>query len=92
MEFTTPVSLENEVEIPRRQETPQNTSNGETAGPDVISNGHAKRKRDAEEPLEIGEGQHPAKKFAKTPGAMETSQGNPIVLEEDTGAILIDDD
>lgn len=51
-----------------------------------------KRKREAEEGMEVDEYQHPAKKIAKTPGAAESNHGNPIVLEEDTGAILIDDD
>lgn len=86
--------METEIDIPKRQETPPNINNGETAEQEVdtYANGPAKRKREAEEGMEVDGYQHAAKKIAKMPGAPESNHGNPIVLEEDTGAILIDDD
>ncbi|KMP02709.1 E1 ubiquitin-activating protein uba2 [Coccidioides immitis] len=82
-----PISLETEVTIPAKPNVP---------APEVTTNGAAeqtngtpgKRKRTAEE-AELENGDPLARKVAK----IDTNGGdiNPIVLDDDTGAILIDD-
>ncbi|KAL2011026.1 hypothetical protein VTN00DRAFT_3744 [Thermoascus crustaceus] len=91
-----PVSLEKEVEIPRKPkappapEPPKNEHVNGVSGPEP--NGIVgKRKRDAEE-AEISEAEQRAKRFAKG-YATDGDGANPIVLDEaESGAILIEDD
>ncbi|KAF3490847.1 ubiquitin-activating enzyme [Arthroderma uncinatum] len=74
-----------EVEIPRKPkvaEAPEPQENGESS----------KRKRTADEAgLVIMEGQ-PSKKISNGVETKENNTSNPIILEDETGAILIDTD
>ncbi|PGH04304.1 hypothetical protein AJ79_07152 [Helicocarpus griseus UAMH5409] len=93
-----PISLPSEIEIPRKPKpapTMPDLSNGEpTNGVIEMTNGTitGKRKREADEDQEKDD--KSSKRFAK----MSVAEGDegvadqPIILEDDTGAILIDDD
>ncbi|KAL1959145.1 hypothetical protein VTO42DRAFT_2932 [Malbranchea cinnamomea] len=85
---STPVILEREVDIPKRIQPvipPPEITNGTANG--IIG----KRKRTAEE-AELENGETSAKKVALQSSDKDGDHGNPIVLDDDSGAILIDDD
>ncbi|KAL2222241.1 putative ubiquitin-like activating enzyme [Thermoascus aurantiacus ATCC 26904] len=91
-----PVSLDKEIEIPRKPkappapEPPKNEPVNGVSGPEA--NGIVgKRKRDAEE-AELSEAEQRAKRFAKASAVDGDDGEHPIVLDEaESGAILIED-
>ncbi|WEW56879.1 E1 ubiquitin-activating protein uba2 [Emydomyces testavorans] len=86
LEPDTPVSLETEVDIPTKPKAtvPEVTTNGAMKYANGIT---GKRKRTAEE-AELENGSPQAKKLAKMD--VDGDGDNPIVLDDDSGAILID--
>ncbi|KAK2746969.1 E1 ubiquitin-activating protein uba2 [Myotisia sp. PD_48] len=84
---TTPVSLETEIDIPRKPKTicehPAEPFQNGVLG---------KRKRSDGDDVELTNDE-PTQKLAKMPpSSADNDKSNPIIVEDDTGAILIDDD
>lgn len=82
------MALEGEIDIPKRVKP---------AAPEILNgglngaaNGAAGKKRTAAE-AELENGGTPAKKATKESSVQDGNDGNPIVLDDDSGAILIDD-
>jgi hypothetical protein len=91
---TKPVSLHVEPEIPRKPKAfaAKEAANGEVNGIMTIPNGVVgKRKRNADE-FELENGAQRFKRLAKMPEAAAHDGPHLIVLDDDSGAILIDDD
>jgi len=91
---TKPISLHADPEIPRKPKAllTNEATNGEVNGVMVQPNGVVgKRKRTADE-AELENGEQPSKRPAKMPEANGYDGPHLIVLDDDSGAILIDDD
>jgi ubiquitin-like 1-activating enzyme E1 B len=91
---TKPVSLHVEPEIPRKQKAfvTNEAANGEVNGIMTVPNGVVgKRKRSADE-AELENGAQRSKRLAKMPEAADHDGPHLISLDDDSGAILIDDD
>ena len=91
---TKPVSLHADPEIPRKPKAllTNEATNGEANGVMVQPNGVVgKRKRNADE-AELENGEQRSKRPAKMPEANGYDGPHLIVLDDDSGAILIDDD
>ena len=84
-----PVTLESEVDIPKRVKPPAapEVTNGGLNG---TTNGASGKKRTAEE-AELENGGAPTKKITTESSVRDGDNNNPIVLDDDIGAIVIDD-
>jgi len=91
---TKPISLHADPEIPRKPKAllTNELTNGEANGVVVQPNGVlGNRKRKADE-AELENGEQRSKRPAKMPEANGYDGPHLIVLDDDSGAILIDDD